>query len=58
MTSDQLSHIPAIGPDRSAIIGAGMLILDTFLTQNNFDGYIASIGDVRYGLLEELIHSA
>ena len=58
MTSEQLSYIPAIGPGRSKIIGAGLLILDTFLTQNHFDGYLASIGGVRYGLLEELIRSA
>ena len=58
MTPKQLSNIPAIGPDRSHIIVAGIFILDTFLTHNAFDGYIASMGGVRYGLLEDLIHSA
>ena len=58
MTPKQLSNIPAIGPDRAHIIVAGMVILDTFLTHNAFDGYIASMGGVRYGLLEDLIHSA
>ena len=58
MTPEQLSNIPAIGPDRSHIIVAGIFILDTFLTHNAFDGFIASMGGVRYGLLEDLIHSA
>jgi len=58
MTPKQLSNIPAIGPDRAHIIVASMLILNIFLAHNACDGYIASMGGVRYGLLEELIHSA
>ena len=57
-TSDQLSKIPAIGPNRSKIISAGILILYAFLTKNDIDGFTASARGVRYGVLNNLISSA
>ncbi|MFH1570468.1 MAG: Ppx/GppA phosphatase family protein [Gemmatimonadota bacterium] len=52
---EAIRQIPQVSEQRADIIGAGSLILDTFLRTWECPGIVVSTRGIRYGLLERLL---